>query len=126
MTTPNTSQTPFCDEHKKVYVSELGGQFVEVLTLHDAKHLEHLLHASEKRCEELKAQNEQEKVWKEEDPRMLREQCRVADVSYSALFEHKNKLQVQNGELKAQNESWKKLVKEIRLAIKCLIERLTK
>lgn len=43
--------------------------------------------------QQLREQLEQEKKWKEEDPRMLREQIRVADVAFNHLQERFNKSQ---------------------------------
>jgi len=58
-----------------------------VVTIGDERdQLQSKLTATEKELEEVKK-------WKEEDPRMLREQIRVSDVAYQSLFE-RNKVEV--------------------------------
>jgi len=48
-------------------------------------------------CEVLRKELAQEKIWKVEDPRMLREQIRVADVAFNDLHErHKQLLRRDN------------------------------
>ena len=49
--------------------------------------------------EKLKAELKQEKMWKVEDPRMLREKERVADVAYNCLHEEFSKLKTKYDQL---------------------------
>lgn len=54
----------------------------------------------------LERELEQEKKWKAEDPRMLREQIRVADVAFNGLNERHNAALVELARLKAKLGTW--------------------
>lgn len=56
-----------------------------------------------KQLEVLQAELKQERIWKEEDPRMLREQMRVHDVAFQHLHDQHKALQSENEGLKASN-----------------------
>lgn len=74
---------------------ELSG---DNLTYYMGCHIEELA----KQLEVVQAELEQEQIWKEEDPRMLREQMRVHDVAFQHLFEQHKALQKENAELNGQ------------------------
>lgn len=55
-----------------------------------------LIEEQVKQLEALQAELKQEKIWKEEDPRMLREQMRVHDVAFQHLHDKHKALKKEN------------------------------
>lgn len=62
-----------------------------------------------KQVEALQSELKQEKIWKEEDPRMLREH----DVAFQSLFERHKDLTLQLAKKVKENEKLKEALKEI-------------
>jgi len=75
--------------------------------------IESLIYNS-KRVEELEKDLKQERIWKEEDPRMLREQMRVHDVAFQNLFEEKRQLEKERFGLSAVLRGCEAVLKETR------------
>lgn len=84
---------------------ELKNKFDDMIHLRDFA-----IHARDT----LQAELKQEKIWKVEDPRMLREQMRVHDVAFQHLFEQNKSLTLSLESLTKENEWMREALKEIK------------